>query len=119
MDTATALQLLEGLDIVVARWTPPKATSPRWPVSTGAPRWQGGRICSTPLLVTFGYKAAVWLSAFDRHAERLEEILRRLLVVPAAIAEVLDLRHPAITWHPIRHTPPKSSSSSPTSPRAC
>ena len=32
------------------------------------------------LPVTFGYKAAVWLSMFDRHAERLAQLRPRVLV---------------------------------------
>ena len=32
------------------------------------------------LPITFGYKAAVWLAGFDRHAERLAELRPRVLV---------------------------------------
>src|SRR3546814_12136297 len=32
------------------------------------------------LPITFGYKAAVWLSALDRHTERLEQMNPRVLV---------------------------------------
>ena len=32
------------------------------------------------LPVTFGYKTAIWLAMFDRHAERLEQLKPRVLV---------------------------------------
>ena len=77
------------------------------------------------LPITFGYKAAVWLSSFDRHAERLQELKKRVLVAEfggavgtlaslgsgeAALATVgelareLGLGEPAITWHVARDT---------------
>ena len=73
------------------------------------------------LPITFGYKAAVWLSMFDRHAERLEQLRPRVLVgqfagaagtlaslgehglaVQAALMEELGLGVPAATWHVAR-----------------
>ncbi|MFB6978295.1 class-II fumarase/aspartase family protein [Streptomyces scopuliridis] len=75
------------------------------------------------LPVTFGYRCAVWLSALDRHAERLEQARERALMVQfggaagtlaslgegpeglrarAALAAELGLRDPAITWHVAR-----------------
>jgi 3-carboxy-cis,cis-muconate cycloisomerase len=75
------------------------------------------------LPITFGYKAAVWLAAFDRHAARLAELRPRVLVVQfggaagtlaslgagdAALASrtelagELGLAEPAITWHVAR-----------------
>ncbi len=76
------------------------------------------------LPITFGYKAATWLSAIDRHRRRLDELGQRIAVVSfsgaagtlaslgaeqglacqAALAEELDLRVPDITWHAIRDT---------------
>jgi len=73
--------------------------------------------------VTFGYKAAVWLSALDRHADRLRELRPRVLFAQfggaagtlaslgngeegletrAALASELALRDPPITWHVTR-----------------
>jgi 3-carboxy-cis,cis-muconate cycloisomerase len=71
--------------------------------------------------ITFGYKAAVWLSALDRQDARLRAAMRGLLVVqfggavgtlaslgrdgPAVrrlLAEELGLAEPAITWHVAR-----------------
>ncbi|MGV9852141.1 class-II fumarase/aspartase family protein [Streptomyces sp. NPDC003442] len=75
------------------------------------------------LPVTFGYRCAVWLSALDRHAERLEQARRRALMVQfggaagtlaslgpgpegletrAVLAAELELRDPEITWHVTR-----------------
>jgi 3-carboxy-cis,cis-muconate cycloisomerase len=73
------------------------------------------------LPVTFGYKAAIWLSMFDRHAARLAEIRPRVLVaqfagaagtlaslgdkglaVQAELARELGLGVPAVTWHVAR-----------------
>src|ERR1700741_1550527 len=73
------------------------------------------------LPVTFGYKAAIWLGMFDRHAERLEQLKPRVLVgefagaagtlaslgdkgleVQAAFCEELGLGVPATTWHVAR-----------------
>src|SRR5580693_3597948 len=75
------------------------------------------------LPVTFGYKAAVWLYAFDRHADRLRELRPRVLLVQfggaagtlaslgngapslaarAELARELGLGDPPITWHVVR-----------------
>ena len=73
------------------------------------------------LPITFGYKAAVWLSSIDRHIERVEQALPRILVGQFAGAagtlasigkgglemqkffcEELGLRQPATTWHVAR-----------------
>src|SRR5262249_59021077 len=70
---------------------------------------------------TFGYKAAIWLSVFDRHAERLRELKPRVLVgqfagaagtlaslgekgldVQRALCEELGLGVPVSTWHVAR-----------------
>src|SRR3546814_14785471 len=69
------------------------------------------------LPITFGFKAAVWLSALDRHTERLEQMKPRVLVgqfsgasgtlaslggegldVPRALMKELGLGVPSITW---------------------
>ena len=74
-----------------------------------------------PLPVTFGYKTAIWLSMFDRHAERLGQLKPRVLVgqfagaagtlaslgekgleVQRALCEELGLGVPVATWHVAR-----------------
>lgn len=76
------------------------------------------------LPVTFGYKCAVYLSSFQRHLERLEQLRPRCLLVQfggaagtlaslgsdtdiglkvrAGLAEELGLYDPSITWHTAR-----------------
>jgi len=73
------------------------------------------------LPVTFGYKAAIWLDMFDRHAERMAQARPRVLVgqfagaagtlaslggkgfeVQAALMEELGLGVPVSTWHVAR-----------------
>ncbi|RKH87809.1 adenylosuccinate lyase family protein, partial [Corallococcus praedator] len=73
------------------------------------------------LPVTFGYKAAIWLAMFDRHAERLEQLKPRVLVgefagaagtlaslgdkgfaVQEALCKELSLGTPVSTWHVAR-----------------
>ena len=73
------------------------------------------------LPISFGYKAATWLAAIDRHRARLKELRPRVevvsfagaagtlaslgeegLAVQAALARELDLGVPDITWHTAR-----------------
>jgi 3-carboxy-cis,cis-muconate cycloisomerase len=73
------------------------------------------------LPITFGYKAAVWLSSVERHIERLDQLLPRVLVgefsgaagtlasvgkdgleMQRLFCEELGLGQPAITWHVAR-----------------
>ena len=73
------------------------------------------------LPITFGYKTAIWLAMFDRHAERLEQLKPRVLVgelagaagtlaslgdkgleVQKALCEELALGVPVSTWHVAR-----------------
>jgi 3-carboxy-cis,cis-muconate cycloisomerase len=73
------------------------------------------------LPVTFGYKTAIWLAMFDRHAERLVQLKPRVLVgefagaagtlaslgdkgfdVQQALCEELGLGVPVATWHVAR-----------------
>ncbi len=73
--------------------------------------------------ITFGYKAAVQLSAFQRHAERLDQLKSRLLVgefggavgtlaslgaqglaVQQGLCAELGLAQPVIAWHVARDT---------------
>jgi 3-carboxy-cis,cis-muconate cycloisomerase len=73
------------------------------------------------LPVTFGYKTAIWLAMFDRHAERLAQLKPRVLVgqfagaagtlaslgdkgfeVQQAFCEELGLGVPVATWHVAR-----------------
>jgi len=121
MDTATVLQLREGLALIARR-----VDAVRSALATLARKHRdtpmaGRTHLQHALPVTFGYKAAVWLSSLDRHARRLEEIAPRVTVVEfsgaagtlaslgsrglevqEALAAQLDLGVPAITWHSAR-----------------
>ena len=123
MDTAAVLQIREGLALIEA-----DLTALRGHLAALAGRWRdtpmaGRTHLQHALPVTFGYKVAVWLSAFDRHAARLAELKPRVLVVQfggaagtlASLGEgepslgsrtelacELGLGEPAITWHVAR-----------------
>jgi 3-carboxy-cis,cis-muconate cycloisomerase len=121
MDTATVLQLRAALDIVDAELTAVEkalvalAAKHRDTVMAGRTHMQHA------LPVTFGYKAAVWLSSVRRDKARLAALRPRLLVVQfsgaagtlaslgdkglevqAALADELKLAVPDITWHAAR-----------------
>jgi len=121
MDTAVVLQIRDGLrlineDIAALRG-----------ILTGLARkhrntpMAGRTHLQQALPVTFGYKAAIWLAAFDRHAQRLAELEPRVLVgqfagaagtlaslgdkglaVQTALCAELGLAVPVSTWHVMR-----------------
>lgn len=121
MDTATVLQLRAALDIVDAELTAVEkalvalAAKHRDTVMAGRTHMQHA------LPVTFGFKAAVWLSSVRRDKARLAALRPRLLVVQfsgaagtlaslgdkglevqSALADELKLAVPDITWHAAR-----------------
>ncbi len=121
MDTAVVLQLRDGLALVAADMAAVRAI-----LADLARRYRdtpmaGRTHLQHALPVTFGYKAAVWLAMFDRHAERLEQLRPRVLVgqfagaagtlaslgdrgleVQRALMEELGLGIPVATWHVAR-----------------
>ncbi|HEX5454952.1 MAG TPA: adenylosuccinate lyase family protein [Stellaceae bacterium] len=123
MDTAAVLQVRDGLALIAA-----DLDRMRGHLADLARRWRDAPMAGRTHLqhalpITFGFKAAVWLSAFDRHAARLAELRPRVLVVefggaagtlaslgegePALasrreLARELGLGEPAITWHVAR-----------------
>jgi 3-carboxy-cis,cis-muconate cycloisomerase len=121
MDTATVLQLRAGLAIVeddiaaLRKILADLAKKHRNTAMAGRTHLQQA------LPVTFGYKAAIWLAMFDRHAERLAQLKPRVLVgqfagaagtlaslggkgldVQAALCAELKLDVPVSTWHVAR-----------------
>jgi 3-carboxy-cis,cis-muconate cycloisomerase len=80
MDTAVVLQIGQALEIVeadlaaIAAALAGLARTHRLTVMAGRTHLQHA------LPITFGYKAAVWLSAIVRHRERIEEAKPRVLV---------------------------------------
>jgi 3-carboxy-cis,cis-muconate cycloisomerase len=123
MDTAAVLQIRAGLELIEA-----DLTVLRGHLAALARRWRdtpmaGRTHMQHALPITFGYKAAVWLAGFDRHAARLTELRPRVLQVQfggaagtlaslgpgveslasrAELARELGLVEPAITWHVAR-----------------
>src|ERR1051326_5254227 len=123
MDTAAVLQIRAGLELIET-----DLTALRGHLAALARRWRdtpmaGRTHLQHALPITFGYKAAVWLAAFDRHATRLTELGPRVLQVQfggaagtlaslgpgpeslasrAELARELGLGEPAITWHVAR-----------------
>jgi len=123
MDTVVVLQIRAGLGLIDE-----DLTAVRGHLADLARRYRdtpmaGRTHLQHALPVTFGYKAAVWLSALDRHADRLRELRPRVLLVQfggaagtlaslgngeasletrAALASELALRDPPITWHVTR-----------------
>jgi 3-carboxy-cis,cis-muconate cycloisomerase len=121
MDTAVVLQMRDALRIVgddIAALRGILADLARKHRDTAM---AGRTHLQQALPVTFGYKAAIWLAMFDRHAVRLEELKPRVLVgqfagaagtlaslgdkgfaVQAALCEELKLGIPVSTWHVAR-----------------
>ena len=121
MDTAVVLQVRAGLEIIES-----DIAALRGILAGLARRYRetpmaGRTHLQQALPVTFGYKCAIWLAMFDRHAERLAQLKPRVLVgqfagaagtlaslgdkgfeVQKALCEELGLGVPVSTWHVAR-----------------
>lgn len=122
-DTATVLQIREGLEIVeaelaaISRALADLARKHRDTPVIGRSNLQQA------IPVTFGYKMATILAAIDRHRERLAQLKPRVLVGEfggacgtlasiekgamenqAALMKELGLGQPLIAWHTVRDT---------------
>ncbi len=122
-DTATVLQIREALALVEAQLD----------AIAGALAELARKYRDTPMAgrsnlqqavpITFGYKMATLLAAFERHKQRLQELRPRLLVgefggaagtlsslhgrglaTQAELMQELKLGVPAIAWHTVRDT---------------
>jgi 3-carboxy-cis,cis-muconate cycloisomerase len=121
MDTATVLQLRAGLAIVEADIAALRKILADLAKTHRDTAMAGRTHLQQALPVTFGYKAAIWLAMFDRHAERLAQLKPRVLVgqfagaagtlaslggkgldVQAALCAELKLDVPVSTWHVAR-----------------
>jgi 3-carboxy-cis,cis-muconate cycloisomerase len=120
-DTATVLQIREALDLVEADIV----------AIADALAGLARRYRDTPMAgrsnlqqavpITFGYKVATYLAAFERHRQRLQELRPRVLVgefggaagtlsslgtsgleVQAGLMKELGLGQPEIAWHTVR-----------------
>jgi 3-carboxy-cis,cis-muconate cycloisomerase len=121
MDTAVVLQLREGLGIVEADIAALREILANLSKRHRDTPMAGRTHLQQALPVTFGYKTAIWLAMFDRHAERLAQLKPRVLVgqfagaagtlaslgdkgfdVQRALCEELKLAVPVSTWHVAR-----------------
>jgi 3-carboxy-cis,cis-muconate cycloisomerase len=121
MDTGVVLQVREALDIVERDLAAISAALAGLAARYRDTPMAGRTHLQQALPVTFGYKAAVWLSMMERHAERLRQLRPRVLVaqfggaagtlaslgdkgldVRRAYAEELGLAEADITWHVAR-----------------
>jgi 3-carboxy-cis,cis-muconate cycloisomerase len=125
MDSAAVLQIRDGLALVDADIEALRGHLAALAKKHRDTPMPGRTFFQQALPITFGYKAAVWLSMFDRHAERLDEIKKRVLQAQfggavgtlaslgngaealrtvGELAKELGLAEPAITWHVARDT---------------
>ena len=121
MDTANVLQIRAALDIVDRDLKELRGILANLAVRHRDTPMAGRTHLQQALPVTFGYKAAVWLSSIDRHIERLAQARPRVLVgefsgaagtlasvgdngleMQRLFCEELGLGQPAITWHVAR-----------------
>lgn len=121
MDTANVLQIRAAMAIVRRDLTDLRVILANLAVKHRDTPMAGRTHLQQALPVTFGYKVAVWLSSIDRHIERIDQALPRMLVgefsgAAGTLASVgaqglemqrlfcqeLDLGQPAITWHVAR-----------------
>ncbi len=120
-DTATVLQIREALDLVDA-----DIVGIADALADLARRYRDTPMAGRSNLqqavpITFGYKAATYLAAFERHRQRLRELRPRVLVgefggaagtlsslgsrgleVQAGLMKELGLGQPEIAWHTVR-----------------
>ena len=122
MDTADVLQIRQALDLVAADLDAIADTLAELARDNAELPMAGRTHLQHALPVSFGYKAATWLSGVDRHRQRLRELRPRVEVVSLfgaagtlaslgaeqglatqqALATELGLGRPDITWHSIR-----------------
>ena len=121
MDTGTVLQVREALDLIERELVALQGNLARLAQAHRDTPMAGRTHLQQALPVTFGYKAAVWLSGVDRHLERLAQLRPRVLVasfggaagtlaslgeqglaVRKALCRELGLGEVPITWHVAR-----------------
>src|SRR3954467_7382946 len=121
MDTAVVLQLRAGLKIIEEDIAALRGILAGLSKRFRDTPMAGRTHLQQALPVTFGYKTAIYLAMFDRHAERLTQLKPRVLVgqfagaagtlaslgtkgfeVQQALCEELGLGVPVSTWHVAR-----------------
>jgi 3-carboxy-cis,cis-muconate cycloisomerase len=121
MDTATVLQLRDAFLLIESGLAELRRILARLAKRHRDTPMAGRTHLQQALPITFGYKAAVWLAMFDRHAERLVQLRPRVLMgefggaagtlaslgdrgleVQQALMAELGLGNPVATWHVAR-----------------
>src|SRR3954463_510870 len=121
MDTAVVLQVRAGLNIIEDDIAALRSILADLSIRYRDTPMAGRTHLQQALPVTFGYKTAIYLAMFDRHAERLAQLKPRVLVgqfagaagtlaslgdkgfeVQKALCEELGLGVPVSTWHVAR-----------------
>ena len=121
MDCATVLQVREALGLIDADLAHLQAALARLARTYRDTAMAGRTHLQHALPVTFGLKAAIWLTMIDRHRERLAQLRPRVLVVQFAgaagtlaslgdkglavadaLADELDLARATAPWHVAR-----------------
>src|SRR5499427_645663 len=120
-DTATAMQIRAALDLVEADMEKIAATLAGLARRYRDTPMAGRSNLQQAVPITFGFKAASLLAAFQRHRQRLAQLRPRVLVgefagaagtlaslgadglnVQAALMDELRLGQPEIAWHTVR-----------------
>ena len=120
-DTATVLQIRSSLELVGTALADISGALAKLARAHRDTPMIGRSNLQQAVPMTFGYKAAVWLSGIERHRERLEQLRPRVLVgefggavgalnslgdkgldVQQGVCERLGLGQPAIAWHTMR-----------------
>src|SRR5215471_5425924 len=120
-DTATILQIREALNLVEADLVAISDALAALAKRHRDTPMAGRSNLQQAVPITFGYKVATYLAAFERHLQRLKELRPRVLVgefggaagtlaslgsrgleVQAALVQELGLGQPEIAWHTVR-----------------
>ncbi|MBA0203677.1 3-carboxy-cis,cis-muconate cycloisomerase [Pectobacterium aroidearum] len=121
MDTAVVLQIRDAFALIEADIDALRSILAGLAARYRNTPMAGRTHLQQALPITFGYKAAIWLDMFDRHAERLAQLRPRVLVgefagaagtlaslgdkglaVQKALMAELGLGVPTSTWHVAR-----------------
>src|SRR4051812_24017905 len=121
MDTADVLRVRAGLEVIEEEIAALRTILADLSKKYRDTPMAGRTHLQQALPVTFGYKTAIWLAMFDRHAERLHQLKPRVLIgqfagaagalaslgnkgfdVQKAFCDELGLGIPVSTWHVAR-----------------
>jgi 3-carboxy-cis,cis-muconate cycloisomerase len=122
-DSATVMQIREGLVLIEGSLTRISDALASLAKKYRDTPMAGRSNLQQAVPITFGYKMATLLAAFERHKQRLKELRARVLVgefggaagtlsslsgqglaTQAELMKELDLGQPAIAWHTVRDT---------------